>query len=102
MEKALPFMLPAWPRKSSASEVILDVKSINKNDAFVRGMMTWNVLNPILYSLDYWVFRFSNQQNGQFISGGPSGDRALLKQEHSPRLCHWFHSPGCIPGVTDF
>ena len=55
------------------SEVILDVKSINKNDAFVRGMMTWNVLNPILYSLDYWVFRFSNQQNGSSYQGDLQG-----------------------------
>jgi hypothetical protein len=51
------------------SEIILDVDSINKNDAFVRGMMTWNVLNPILYALDYWVFRITNQQNGNSYQG---------------------------------
>jgi hypothetical protein len=51
------------------SEIILDVDSIDKNDAFVRGMMTWNVLNPILYALDYWVFRVSNQQNGSSYQG---------------------------------
>jgi hypothetical protein len=55
------------------SEIILDVDSINKNDAFVRGMMTWNILNPILYSLDYWVFRISNQQNGNTYQGDLAG-----------------------------
>jgi hypothetical protein len=51
------------------SEIILDVDSIDKNDAFVRGMMTWNILNPILYALDYWVFRVSNQQSGNSYQG---------------------------------
>jgi hypothetical protein len=55
------------------SEIILDVDSIDKNDAFVRGMMTWNILNPILYSLDYWVFRVSNQQNGSSYQGDLEG-----------------------------
>jgi hypothetical protein len=55
------------------SEIILDVDSVNKNDAFVRGMMTWNILNPILYSLDYWVFRVSNQQNGNSYQGDLAG-----------------------------
>jgi hypothetical protein len=55
------------------SEIILDVDSIDKNDAFVRGMMTWNILNPILYSLDYWVFRVSNQQNGSSYQGDIQG-----------------------------
>jgi len=55
------------------SEIILDVDSIDKNDAFVRGMMTWNILNPILYALDYWVFRISNQQNGNTYQGDLAG-----------------------------
>lgn len=59
-----------------ASEVILQVDKINKNDAFVRGMMAWNVLNPILYSLDYWVFRISNK------NGGPSYQGDLQGIEH--------------------
>ncbi len=56
-----------------SSEIILDVDSIDKNDAFVRGMMTWNILNPILYSLDYWVFRVSNQKNGNSYQGDIEG-----------------------------
>ncbi len=58
------------------SEVILQVDRIDKNDAFVRGMMAWNVLNPILYSLDYWVFRIANK------NGGPSYQGDLQGIEH--------------------
>jgi hypothetical protein len=56
-----------------SGEIILDVDKIDKNDAFVRGMMTWNVLNPILYSLDYWVFHVSNQKSGSKYQGDLTG-----------------------------
>jgi len=55
------------------SEIILQVDSINKNDAFVRGMMAWNIINPILYSLDYWFFRISNQDNKDGFQGDIEG-----------------------------
>ncbi len=55
------------------SEVILRVDRIDKNDAFVRGMMAWNIINPILYSLDYWLFRKSNQENGNQFQGDIEG-----------------------------
>ena len=55
------------------SEIILQVDKIDKNDAYVRGMMTWNILNPILYSLDYWLFRVSNQENGDSFQGDIEG-----------------------------
>jgi len=55
------------------SEIILQVDRINKNDAFVRGMMAWNIINPILYSLDYWFFRISNQDNGNGFQGDIEG-----------------------------
>ena len=55
------------------SEIILQVDSINKNDAFVRGMMAWNIINPILYSLDYWFIRRSNQDNGNGFQGDIEG-----------------------------
>jgi hypothetical protein len=29
-------------------------------------MMAWNVVNPILYSLDYWVLYRTNKKNGNF------------------------------------
>jgi hypothetical protein len=54
-------------------EIILDCDKIDKNDAFVRGMMTWNLLNPILYSLDYWFFRSSNKQKGNTYQGDLEG-----------------------------
>lgn len=56
-----------------ASEVILQVDRIDKNDAFVRGMMAWNILNPILYSLDYWVFRVANKNGGTSYQGDLQG-----------------------------
>ena len=56
-----------------ASEVILDVDKIDKNDAFVRGMMAWNIINPILYALDYWVIHSSNKESGNTYQGDMKG-----------------------------
>ncbi|HVO66611.1 MAG TPA: hypothetical protein VMT12_09020 [Syntrophales bacterium] len=56
-----------------ASEVILDVDKIDKNDAFVRGMMAWNIINPILYALDYWVIHSSNKEDGNTYQGDMKG-----------------------------
>jgi len=53
------------------SETILQVDSIDKNDAFVRGMMAWNIINPILYAADYWFIRKTNQKTN---NGGYQGD----------------------------
>ena len=39
----------------------------------MRGMMTWNILNPILYSLDYWVFHSTNKINGNSYQGDLAG-----------------------------
>ena len=55
------------------SEVILRTDRADKNDAFVRGLMAWNILNPILYSLDYWVLHISNKQNGNSYQGDMAG-----------------------------
>ncbi len=55
------------------SEIILDVDRIDKNDAFVRGMMAWNIINPILYALDYWVIHSSNKIDGNYHQGDLSG-----------------------------
>jgi len=55
------------------SEIILQVDSIDKNDDFVRGMMAWNIVNPILYALDYWFFHISNQENGNGYQGDIQG-----------------------------
>ena len=57
----------------AGSEIILQVDKIDKNDAFVRGMMTCNILNPILYSLDYWIFHSTNKINGNSYQGDLAG-----------------------------
>lgn len=55
------------------SEIILQTGRIEKNGAFVRGMMAWNILNPILYSLDYWFIRRSNKESGLSYQGDIEG-----------------------------
>ena len=55
------------------SEIILQADKIDKNDAFVRGMMAWNIVNPIIYALDYWFIRVSNQKNGNSYQGDIEG-----------------------------
>jgi hypothetical protein len=56
-----------------SSEVILQSDSIDKNDSMVRGMMAWNILNPIIYTLDYWVLRRTNQEHGNCYQGDLEG-----------------------------
>ena len=55
------------------AEIILQVDSIDKNDDFVRGMMYWNILNPIFYALDYWVIRKTNSKSGNSYQGDLQG-----------------------------
>jgi hypothetical protein len=56
-----------------SSEVILQSDSIDKNDNFVRGMMFWNIINPVIYSLDYWVFKRTNKEEGNHYQGDLKG-----------------------------
>lgn len=51
------------------SEAILRSRSLDRHDPFVRGMMTWNVINPVLYSLDYWFLRKWNQTGDGYDRG---------------------------------
>ncbi len=55
------------------SEIILQSDSVDKNDAFVRGIMAWNIINPILYALDYWWIRSTNKQEGSYYQGDLQG-----------------------------
>lgn len=55
------------------SEVILQADSIDKNDNFVRGMMFWNIVNPIIYALDYWFLRRTNQEEDGSYQGDIEG-----------------------------
>jgi hypothetical protein len=57
----------------AGSEVILNVDRIDKNDAFVRGMMAWNIFNPIMYALDYWFIHNINDKNGDSYQGDLQG-----------------------------
>lgn len=61
--------------QAAGAEVILQADSVDKNDAFVRGMMAWDIINPILYSLDYWFIRSANKQkdNGTKYQGDIAG-----------------------------
>jgi hypothetical protein len=56
-----------------SSEVILRSDSIDKNDSFVRGMMFWNIVNPVIYSLDYWFFKRTNKEEGNHYQGDLKG-----------------------------
>lgn len=55
------------------AEIILQVDRIDKNDDFVRGMMYWNILNPIFYALDYWFIHKTNSKNGNSYQGDIQG-----------------------------
>ena len=57
----------------ACSEVILNVDRIDKNDAFVRRMMAWNIFNPISYALDYWFIHKTNNTNGDSFQGDLQG-----------------------------
>ena len=54
-------------------EIILRDDRIDKNDYFIRGMMAWNILNPIMYALDYWFIHRTNRQNGNTYQGDIQG-----------------------------
>jgi hypothetical protein len=55
------------------AEIILQVDRIDKNDDFVRGMMYWNILNPIFYALDYWFINITNDETADGYQGDIQG-----------------------------
>jgi hypothetical protein len=55
------------------SEIILQSDSIDKNDAFVRGMMAWNIINPISYAADYWFIHRTNKKTCTRYQGDLQG-----------------------------
>jgi hypothetical protein len=57
----------------AVSEVILQAESITNNDSFVRGMMFWNIFNPIVYALDYWFIRRTNKETETTYQGDIEG-----------------------------
>jgi hypothetical protein len=59
--------------QAAAGEVILRMDSIDKNSNFTRGMMAWNIINPIVYALDYFIIGRSNQIDEHGYQGDISG-----------------------------
>lgn len=55
------------------SEVILQDETIDPDDSFVRGMMFWNVFNPVIYALDYWFIGSSNKSGPDWYQGDMAG-----------------------------
>jgi hypothetical protein len=54
-------------------EVILALDVIDKTNPFVRGMMFWNIANPIIYAVDYWFLRSSNRIDDDGYQGDLAG-----------------------------
>jgi hypothetical protein len=80
----------------ACSEVILNVDRIDKNDAFVRGMMAWNIINPIMYALDYWFIHNTNDKNGDTYQGDLQG----IEHYSSERTANIF--AGCMVALATF
>lgn len=55
------------------SEIILQTDEIYKNDSFIRGVMFWNIINPIFYSIDYWFLNRMNFENRSEYRGDIKG-----------------------------
>lgn len=53
-----------------SSEVILNYDKIDKKRSYTHGFMVWNIINPLIYSLDYWVIRRTNRD----FDGSYQGD----------------------------
>jgi hypothetical protein len=82
------------------SEIILQVDPIDKNDNFVRGMMTWNILNPIFYALDYWFIHITNDSTGD---GGYQGDIKGIEHYSSKKSANVFAaSMVAIAGIQGY
>lgn len=67
------------------SELVL-YSDLDKNTPFVRGMMLWNVVNPIVYALDYWWIRRTNQEG----KWGFQGDLEGVEHHSSERTANVF------------
>jgi hypothetical protein len=55
------------------SEVILGMDAIDKTSPYVRGIMFWNIANPIIYALDYWFLHRSNRIDDEGYQGDLAG-----------------------------
>jgi hypothetical protein len=55
------------------AEVILLTDLIDKNSSYARGMMFWNLINPIAYAVDYWLIHQTNTRENGCYTGDISG-----------------------------
>ena len=55
------------------SEIVLLTERIDKSDNFVRGLMAYNILNSLFYSMDYWFVNHTNKKNGNSYQGDIQG-----------------------------
>jgi hypothetical protein len=54
-------------------EVILAMDRIDKTHPMVRGMMFWNIVNPVIYAIDYWFLHSSNRIEAEGYQGDLAG-----------------------------
>lgn len=71
--KGLALYSAGFISQAAGAEVILQVDRIDKNDSYVRGMMAWDIINPISYALDYWLIHRSNKTDGNWYQGDLQG-----------------------------
>jgi hypothetical protein len=55
------------------SEFILFNDKIDKNGSYVRGVMFWNIVNPLVYAIDYWFIHKTNKLDGNTYMGDLKG-----------------------------
>ena len=72
-EKGLAVYSAGFLSQALGGEVVLQVDRIDKNDAYVRGMMAWDIINPISYTLDYWLIHRTNKTDGNWYQGDLQG-----------------------------
>jgi hypothetical protein len=71
--KGLAVYSAGFIAQAAGAEIILHADGVNKNDNYVRGIMAWNIVNPLLYSLDYWFLRRTNKKNDSAYQGDLQG-----------------------------
>jgi hypothetical protein len=72
-DKGLAINASGLLAQAIGAEFILQSDGIDKNDSYVRGMMLWNIVNPILYAVDYWFINKANSSDGSGYKGDLQG-----------------------------
>jgi len=96
--KGLAIYSAGFISQAAGAEIILQVDGINKNDDYVRGMMAWNVMNPILYSLDYWFIHRTNKKGVSSYQGDLQGIENYSNQTTANVLAASFSAIALLQG----